>query len=115
MNKLQKIILKIILKSDYPRFLEFKKFQPSRRLSDHSSSDLRLKAEFGLNILPKDALVGFATAFLNQIEETGKNDGQLIRLFQSEIGKAWGEAWCMSFVQFCINKVCGMFNSTPGD
>jgi len=42
-----------------------------------------------------------AERWLGMMEEGGNNMGQLVRLFQSQIGIAHGEPWCMSFVQYC--------------
>lgn len=38
--------------------------------------------------------------------DSGKNEGQMIVAFQKAVdGRAHGEAWCMSFVQYCIANV----------
>jgi len=40
------------------------------------------------------------------VREHGSNRGDEIEMFQREVdGKANGEAWCLSFVQFCVHQV----------
>jgi hypothetical protein len=40
------------------------------------------------------------------VREHGSNRGAEIEMFQREVdGKAVGEAWCLSFLQFCVNQV----------
>jgi hypothetical protein len=40
------------------------------------------------------------------IKERGKNRGKEVEMFQKEVdGKAQGEPWCLSFVQYCVNQV----------
>ncbi len=39
------------------------------------------------------------------IRETTPNDSDMIRKFQSVIGVAQQESWCLSFVQYCVEKV----------
>lgn len=40
------------------------------------------------------------------VREHGSNRGEEIEMFQREVdGKAKGEPWCLSFVQFCVNQV----------
>lgn len=49
------------------------------------------------------------------VMEHGKNKGEFVQMFQSHIGAAVQEPWCMSFVQFCIAKIdtlCAFFDST---
>jgi len=40
------------------------------------------------------------------VREHGSNRGKEVEMFQREVdGKANGEAWCMSFCQFCVAEV----------
>lgn len=51
-------------------------------------------------------LVLEASRWLGLKEQGGDNKGQLIEQFQKAAdGKAFGESWCLSFVQFCIKAV----------
>ena len=44
------------------------------------------------------------------VREDGQNRGEAVERFQREVdGKANGEPWCMSFVQFCVNEVDRQF------
>lgn len=50
------------------------------------------------------------------VKERGHNKGPEVEMFQKEVdGKAQGEPWCMSFVQFCINQVDRDFKKTYPD
>ena len=46
-----------------------------------------------------------AERWLGAQEIGGNNRGQIIRMFQRAVGKAEDEPWCMSFVQYCCNKI----------
>jgi hypothetical protein len=61
---------------------------------------------------PRALLVEAAKVCVGVREKTGKNDGPLVELFQETIGKANGEAWCMSFVQTLIAYVEVKLNVT---
>jgi len=40
------------------------------------------------------------------VRETSRNAGWAVEKFQQTVdGKATGEAWCMAFVQFCVNYI----------
>lgn len=54
---------------------------------------------------PRALLIEAAKVCVGIREESGKNDGPMVELMQGTIGKANGEAWCMSFVQTCIAYV----------
>lgn len=44
-------------------------------------------------------------------EVGGDNKGQIVEMFQKSVdGKASGEAWCMSFIQFCLKKADELFD-----
>lgn len=43
-----------------------------------------------------------AHRWLGVSERGGNNSGQIVEMFQSTIGKAEKEAWCMSFAQTCM-------------
>ena len=49
-------------------------------------------------------LIAIARSYLG-IHEVGVNDGEFVRMFQSAIGKAEGEPWCISFIQYCVKMV----------
>lgn len=53
----------------------------------------------------RSLLVEAAKVCVGVREKTGKNDGPLVELIQETIGRADGEAWCMSFVQTLIAYV----------
>jgi hypothetical protein len=49
-------------------------------------------------------LCGIASKLVG-VKESGKNKGKMVEEFQKAVdGKAQGEPWCMSFVQYCIKK-----------
>lgn len=54
---------------------------------------------------PRALLVEAAKVCVGIREKTGKNDGPMVELIQETIGRAQGEAWCMSFVQTLIAYV----------
>lgn len=59
------------------------------------------------------ALVEVAKRYIGTKESGGDNKGAQVEAFQKAVdGKAQGEAWCMAFVQFCINKVEEETNET---
>lgn len=49
-----------------------------------------------------DAAVHLAQEFIGVREIGGNNQGQIVKLFQSKIGRAEGEPWCLSFLQWVI-------------
>lgn len=53
----------------------------------------------------QQALIDLATSFVGIHEVGGDNDGPMVRMFQSAIGKAEKEPWCVSFVQFCAREI----------
>ena len=58
-------------------------------------------------------LVDIAKQYIGTKESGGDNKGSQIEEFQKAVdGKAQGEAWCMAFVQFCIEKVEEQTNET---
>lgn len=46
-----------------------------------------------------------ALSCLSITEERSDNRGEMVELFQSTIGKAEGEPWCLSFIQSCVAYV----------
>lgn len=51
-------------------------------------------------------LIEVAKKYIGVKESGGDNKGKEVEMFQKAVdGKAQGEAWCMAFVQFCINEV----------
>lgn len=56
--------------------------------------------------LKKRMLVFEAQRWVGLKEVGGNNRGQVVEMFQKAVdGKASGEAWCLAFVQFCIQMV----------
>lgn len=54
----------------------------------------------------KNMLAWFAKLWIGTTENGGSNKGQIVEMFQKAVdGKAQGEPWCMSFVQFCLKAV----------
>lgn len=49
-------------------------------------------------------LIRIAESFVGVRERGGNNRGPEVEMFQRTIGGAAGEAWCMSFVQYCIKQ-----------
>jgi hypothetical protein len=59
-----------------------------------------------LTLDKQSLLVHEARRWLDFTEQGGENKGQIVEMFQKAVdGKAWGEPWCMSFVQFCLDQV----------
>ena len=54
---------------------------------------------------PRKLLVYAAETCVGIREVGGNNQGRMVRLIQETVGRAEGEAWCMSFVQTCIAYV----------
>lgn len=51
-------------------------------------------------------LIHEAKRWVGVTEVGGNNRGQMVEMFQRSVdGKACGEAWCMGFVQYCVNAV----------
>jgi hypothetical protein len=50
-------------------------------------------------------------------EQGGNNKGQAVEVFQKYVDdKAWGEPWCMSFMQFAVgrvDKLMSIFTTVP--
>lgn len=63
-------------------------------------------------------LVFEAKRWLGVVEQGGDNQGQIVQMFQSVIGTAQGESWCVSFVQYCAKMVdqlckeCGLSSTS---
>jgi len=52
------------------------------------------------------ALIGEAIKFIGVLEQTGHNDGPIIEQFQKAVGgQAYGQSYCMDFVQYCLQQV----------
>lgn len=49
-------------------------------------------------------LIAEARSYLG-VREDGENDGEFVRMFQSAVGRAQKESWCICFIQFCIKKI----------
>lgn len=52
-----------------------------------------------------DLLVLEASRWVGVTEKGGNNRGEIVQMFQSVIGTAQGEAWCMAFQQYCLKWV----------
>jgi hypothetical protein len=63
--------------------------KPSRDLTDFISH------------LVKPTMVAIARAFVG-VQEQGHNGGKIVEAFQTIVGDAEGEPWCMSFIQACL-------------
>lgn len=46
-------------------------------------------------------------SYIGVTEATGHNDGRQVNQFQAATGNHTGDAWCASFVAYCLNK-CGI-------
>lgn len=54
-------------------------------------------------IIPGEKLIDIAKKYIGVRERGGENRGSEVEMFQKAVdGKAHGEAWCMSFVQYCV-------------
>lgn len=51
-----------------------------------------------------------ASRWVGMTEVGGDNKGQVVELFQKVIGGANREAWCLSFVMYCIKSVDDCYN-----
>jgi len=52
-----------------------------------------------------------ASRWIGTKESGGDNKGQIVEMFQKATdGKAQGEAWCLSFAQFCIQQVDRLYD-----
>ena len=54
-------------------------------------------------------LISEAKRWVSFVEVGGDNKGQVVEMFQRVVGKAVGEAWCLSFVQYCLKQVDSSF------
>lgn len=50
-------------------------------------------------------LVDIALSQVGVHEHGGNNDGEVVRMYQSVIGRPEKEPWCVSFVQWCVRQV----------
>jgi hypothetical protein len=50
----------------------------------------------------RQLMIEAAKACVGIREKTNRNDGPMVELIQSTVGRAHGEAWCLSFVMTCI-------------
>lgn len=57
------------------------------------------------------ALVDLALTQVGVHEDGGDNDGPIVRMYQSVIGKPEKESWCVSFLQWCVREVDLKFGS----
>ena len=53
----------------------------------------------------QEKLIEIAKTYVGTKEEGGDNKGPQVEEFQRAIGKAEGEPWCVSFIQYCVKKV----------
>lgn len=57
------------------------------------------------------SLISIASLYVGTHEEGGDNRGSQVEEFQKVAGGHAGQAWCMDFVQFCIEQVAEKFKS----
>lgn len=50
----------------------------------------------------KELLVLEASRWVGITEKGGNNQGEIVKMFQSVIGGAVGEAWCASYIAYCL-------------
>ncbi len=68
--------------------------------------------EMNLRHIKQRLLVHEAKKWQGFTEQGGNNKGQAVELFQKYVdGRAVGEPWCISFIQFCVNQVDEMVDS----
>jgi len=60
-------------------------------------------------------LIHEATRWLGVQEHGGNNRGQIVEMFQRTIGRAVREPWCMSFVQYCLEKADELYSLVQND
>ena len=61
---------------------------------------------FDLKVMKQRLLIAEAKRWYGFTERDGDNRGQIVEAFQKAVdGKAQGEPWCMSFVQYCARQV----------
>jgi len=58
-----------------------------------------------------DALVAMAASQVGVQEQGGDNDGPVVKMYQSVIGKAEKESWCVSFLQYCVREIDNKYGS----
>lgn len=58
-------------------------------------------------------VVQLAQWFVGVRERGGENKGPEVEMFQQAIGKAEGESWCMSFVQWVTKRVSARIFRNP--
>ena len=64
-------------------------------------------------LMKKNALIHQASLFIG-VHEIGHNSGIMVRKFQSKIGRAQNEPWCMSFVQYMVGSIDDLFYALVG-
>ena len=61
---------------------------------------------FDVKTLKTRLLIAEAKRWVSFTESGGDNKGQVVEAFQKAVdGRAHGEPWCMSFVQYCLKQV----------
>lgn len=53
----------------------------------------------------RDSLSTVFCSYIGVKEATGKNDGKQVNAFQASTGNKTGDAWCASFVAYCLKLV----------
>ena len=88
-----------------------KRSSPGLTISNDScgGQHLMTKTEaiaFDINTMKNRMLLYEAKRWVSFTESGGNNRGQVVEAFQKAVdGKAQGEPWCMSFVQYCLKHV----------
>lgn len=66
-------------------------------------------------IIKERMLINEASRWVGTLEQ-GQNKGQLVEMFQKAVdNKAVGEAWCLSFLAYCIKAVDKACKTMAGD
>jgi hypothetical protein len=58
--------------------------------------------------MKRQLLMHEARRWVGVEEQGGNNRGQLVEIFQSSMGRAAQEPWCMAFAQWCLAAVDGV-------
>ncbi len=62
----------------------------------------------------RDSLAKVYTSYIGVHELTGNNDGVQVEAFQAVTGNRKGDAWCASFISYCLKKA-GLKNWRDGN
>lgn len=66
----------------------------------------RIKVDSSSELFKRRLLVSEAKRWVGVKEQGGANKGQIVEMFQAAVGPQFiGQAWCLSFVMFCLQQV----------